>query len=140
MVDATGKNRPACREGLSPVYSQHSCYQFPDPQRDEHLGWLKMVRLVMAIALMYLCLQMAPRIGLVLVAKLSQEQRIMFAPALRMMIALNSGIHFFVYLWLVVDQTLYWQPISENVINIEDKVGCNGTGLVLSNRPTLSRK
>uniref|UniRef100_A0A914XCR5 Cytochrome P450 n=1 Tax=Plectus sambesii TaxID=2011161 RepID=A0A914XCR5_9BILA len=40
MVDATGENRPACREGLSPVYSQLSCYQFPDPQRDEHLGWV----------------------------------------------------------------------------------------------------
>uniref|UniRef100_A0A914W095 Uncharacterized protein n=1 Tax=Plectus sambesii TaxID=2011161 RepID=A0A914W095_9BILA len=40
IVDATGENRPACRKGLSPVYSQLSCYQFPDPQRDEHLGWV----------------------------------------------------------------------------------------------------
>uniref|UniRef100_A0A914W7I4 Uncharacterized protein n=1 Tax=Plectus sambesii TaxID=2011161 RepID=A0A914W7I4_9BILA len=41
MVDATGENRPACREGLSPIYLQLSCYQFPDPQRDEHLGWVR---------------------------------------------------------------------------------------------------
>uniref|UniRef100_A0A914XBM9 Uncharacterized protein n=1 Tax=Plectus sambesii TaxID=2011161 RepID=A0A914XBM9_9BILA len=41
MVDATGENRPACREGLSPVYSQLSCYQFPDLQRDEHFGWVR---------------------------------------------------------------------------------------------------
>uniref|UniRef100_A0A914XK08 Uncharacterized protein n=1 Tax=Plectus sambesii TaxID=2011161 RepID=A0A914XK08_9BILA len=40
IVDATGENRPACRKGLSPIYSQLSCYQFPDPQRDEHLGWV----------------------------------------------------------------------------------------------------
>uniref|UniRef100_A0A914WR00 Uncharacterized protein n=1 Tax=Plectus sambesii TaxID=2011161 RepID=A0A914WR00_9BILA len=37
MVDATGR----ASAGLSPVYSQHSCYQFPDPRRDEHLGWVK---------------------------------------------------------------------------------------------------
>uniref|UniRef100_A0A914UQQ7 Fibrinogen C-terminal domain-containing protein n=1 Tax=Plectus sambesii TaxID=2011161 RepID=A0A914UQQ7_9BILA len=35
------EHRPACREGLSPVHSQHSCYQFPDPRRDEHLGWVR---------------------------------------------------------------------------------------------------
>uniref|UniRef100_A0A914VNV1 Uncharacterized protein n=1 Tax=Plectus sambesii TaxID=2011161 RepID=A0A914VNV1_9BILA len=37
MVGATGR----ASAGLSPVYSQHSCYQFPDPRRDEHLGWVR---------------------------------------------------------------------------------------------------
>uniref|UniRef100_A0A914WBZ6 NADH:ubiquinone reductase (H(+)-translocating) n=1 Tax=Plectus sambesii TaxID=2011161 RepID=A0A914WBZ6_9BILA len=41
MIDATGENHPGCREGLSLVYSQLSYYQFLDPQRDEHLGWVR---------------------------------------------------------------------------------------------------
>uniref|UniRef100_A0A914VUD3 Uncharacterized protein n=1 Tax=Plectus sambesii TaxID=2011161 RepID=A0A914VUD3_9BILA len=35
------EHRPARREGLSPACSQHSCYQFPDPRRDEQLGWVR---------------------------------------------------------------------------------------------------
>uniref|UniRef100_A0A914XIV2 G-protein coupled receptors family 1 profile domain-containing protein n=1 Tax=Plectus sambesii TaxID=2011161 RepID=A0A914XIV2_9BILA len=75
---------------------------------------LKMIRILIAIAFMYLCLQMAPRIGLVIIAKLPQEQRIKIGPIFRMLMALNSGIHFFVYLSTSTDfKDAFWRTIGK---------------------------
>uniref|UniRef100_A0A914XMT0 G-protein coupled receptors family 1 profile domain-containing protein n=1 Tax=Plectus sambesii TaxID=2011161 RepID=A0A914XMT0_9BILA len=58
---------------------------------------VKTAQMLVVVASMYLILQAATRIGLALLASVSAEDRANYAPFIRMLMIINSGINFFIY-------------------------------------------